>query len=522
MKYSIFSDSEWTFPDSPHNGITHVNVTIPQNGHTGFQILGDDLLSDRLVSVDILWDDKNNLNAHIYELLPVGVNENTAPTIMTTTDFESCKDYVTRQAPFYVYDALKPFKGEFTGNRLALMVDLYAPSNAPSQLHTGSLVISFQTGKDIIIPIACEVFDVLVPKLSETKLGMLNFFDYQNLSHQHAVKSSSKEYWEIFRKYVRAQLNLHCTHIMLPIGKPIYANDTVIDFDFSDTVHAAKIALEEGAPFICGGHIAHWREWTGSEYFLSWDEKMSIATEEGYFQIRLYFSRWASIVEENQWGHLVTQALADEPQDHNTSAYRILAAMFRKFLPKIPIIEAVETTNLGGGVDIWVPKQDTYEKHRAKYDKLKELGETMWFYTCAFPAGPMMNRSMDLPLIISRTVLWMGAQYGLSGFLHWGFNFYIGDDIWNSACCPHKGALLPAGDAHIVYPYKDSLLHSMRFISQRNGAEEYELLMQLSEVDISLLNSIVSTVCTSFSSYTSDSNILLTARKELLASLSKK
>ena len=73
-------------------------------------------------------------------------------------------------------------------------------------------------------------------------------------------------------------------------------------------------------------------------------------------------------------------------------------------------------------------------------------------------------------------MLWMGALYRLSGFLHWGFNYYIGDDIWHSACCPHKGALLPAGDAHIVYPGKDGRpWRSMRFEAQRAGAEDYEL-----------------------------------------------
>lgn len=78
----------------------------------------------------------------------------------------------------------------------------------------------------------------------------------------------------------------------------------------------------------------------------------------------------------------------------------------------------------------------------------------------------------------SRAVFWMGAFYQLSGFLHWGFNYYIGSDIWHSACCPHKGALLPAGDAHIVYPGKNGPLRSMRFEAQRSGAEDYELLIQ--------------------------------------------
>lgn len=44
----------------------------------------------------------------LYRLVPVGVNENTAPTLMTTADYAACRDYVTRAAPFEVYDALAP------------------------------------------------------------------------------------------------------------------------------------------------------------------------------------------------------------------------------------------------------------------------------------------------------------------------------------------------------------------------------------------------------------------------------
>ena len=118
----------------------------------------------------------------------------------------------------------------------------------------------------------------------------------------------------------------------------------------------------------------------------------------------------------------MTQALADEPQTHNDKTYRVLAAICRKFLPGVPILDAVETTNLGGGVDIWVPKQDTYEKWREEYTALQAAGEEMCVLTPA-PSrrGRPWYRSTDLPLAVSRTVLWMGALYRLSGFLHWGF-----------------------------------------------------------------------------------------------------
>lgn len=213
--------------------------------------------------------------------------------------------------------------------------------------------------------------------------------------------------------------------------------------------------MEEGAPYLCGGHIAHWAEWTGEEYFLSWSPSTGVSTPEGYLQLRRYFTVWADIIRQNGWEGKMTQALADEPQEGNARTYRILAAICRKFLPGVPILDAVETTNLGGGIDIWVPKQDTFEKKKDTFRLLQDAGEEIWFYTCAFPAGNIMNRSMDLPLTVSRLLLWMGASCRLTGFLHWGFNYYIGDDIWNRACCPHKGALLPAGDAHIVYPGPD-------------------------------------------------------------------
>lgn len=97
-----------------------------------------------------------------------------------------------------------------------------------------------------------------------------------------------------------------------------------------------------------------------------------------------------------------------------------------------------------------------------------------------------------------------------------GFNYYIGDDIWHSACCPHKGALLPAGDAHIVYPGPDGKPYrSMRFEAQLGGAEDYELLMQLIERSPEKADHLIQSVCTGFSRYNRDGGAFKAARLEL-------
>ena len=522
MNYSIFNDTDWLYPDSSHSRTEHIRLTVPRGGHAGVQILGE--IPDAPLRLRCSWhqdEAKAGLTVSLFRLLPVGVNENTDSRLMTTTDFERCKSFVTRKAPFEVYDALLPVDEESdapVNGRLAVYLCIDAGADAVPGNYSGELCLC-EGLQETKIPLTCRVSPVLVPPVSSAALGMLNFFDYDGLANQHHVEKNSDEYWELFSHYVKAQIAMRCTHILLPPGEAVFDNGKLIDFDFSMAQKAGQIARKEGARYLCGGHIAHWHEWDEQEYYPNWNQSLGITTTEGYLQLRLYLTKWNDIVTKNGWQPYMTQALADEPQTHNDATYRILAGIFRKFMPGVPIIDAVETTRLGGGIDIWVPKQDTYEKWREEYETLQAAGETMWFYTCAFPTGPIMNRSMDLPLTASRAVLWMGALYRLSGFLHWGFNYYIGNDIWHSACCPHKGALLPAGDAHIVYPGKNGPLRSMRFEAQRAGAEDYELLMQAVQSAPEKTDALIRKVCTSFRNYTREGSILTEEKNNLIQRL---
>ncbi|MDE7021040.1 MAG: DUF4091 domain-containing protein, partial [Lachnospiraceae bacterium] len=83
------------------------------------------------------------------------------------------------------------------------------------------------------------------------------------------------------------------------------------------------------------------------------------------------------------------------------------------------------------------------------------------------------------------------------------------------ACCPHKGALLPAGDAHIVYPGQNGPVRSMRGEAQRAGAEDYELLMQAVRTAPGQTDELIRKVCTDFRHYTREGSILTEARKHL-------
>lgn len=520
---SIYNENEWLYPDTEVNKNTHAHLHTAQNAYIGFQCILDPLEKFKLCHIQMNWEVEQPIETEVFYLESITVDENTDLEFMTTLDYERCKTFVTRQAPFKVYDCLIPWeKVESYEKRIPLYIQFKVGEGTVGEVR-GILKLFIEDEskqqKIVEIVIKLQVYDKRLPEQKDQKLGMMNFFCYDNIVKNHGVTLNSKAYWALYRLYVRRQLEMHCTHIMLPYAKSIRnEKNEVVDFDFTEVIKAGEIALEEGAPFIVGACIAHWGEWNDKGYYLLWEPSIAAESLEGYYQLKKYFCKWQSIVDEKGWNRRIMQSLADEPQVYNALSYRAIASVFRKCVPGVNIIEAVETFNLGGGIDIWVPKQDTYEKHREKFQEIQDAGEQMWYYTCAFPAGKIMNRSMDLPLLVSRYILWMVFYYGLSGFLHWGFNYYIGEDLYHEACCPHKGKKLPAGDAHIIYPGEKDVYRSMRYIAQRAGAQDYELFKALPCIQQEQVRRWMQKLCPSFKVYNTEVEQFESIRKLILES----
>ena len=334
MRFSVFTDTDWLYPDSAHSGCGEILLDAVPGGHAGAQVLGDMLTDD--AQVFVRWAEEDSPRTELFQLLSVGVNENTSPTLMTTTDYESCRSFVTRQAPFRVYDALKPLAGSIPpSQRLALYLCAEIPADARPGCHTGLLHIC-TGGESHTIPLTCTIHPLQIPAPEKARLGMLNFFDYDGLAAQHGVEKNSPEYWQLFRRYVRAQLDLRCTHILLPAGEAVMRDGKLVGFDFSAAEQAGQIARQEGAPMLCGGHIAHWQQWDDGEYYPNWDASLGVSTPQGYLQLRRYFTQWAEVIHRNHWQHCMAQALADEPQTHNDQTYRVLAGICGNSSPASP------------------------------------------------------------------------------------------------------------------------------------------------------------------------------------------
>ena len=517
MQFQPFNEVTWLYPDTPITGQTApYAVDAARGGTAGVQLLTDVSLNAP-VPIHIGFDAPPKIACEVFQLLPTRVEENSGPKTHTADRYEDVADFVTRQAPFDVYDVTRPLTDEtLQAGRLGFFLLFRVDADVPKGDYL--CVLTLKAGPHALtFPVTLRVSAAVVPPLSEASYCMVNWLSLNDIEQAHRVPRTSDAFWKIVENYLDNQLDLRTNHLKLSSGVPIRDEDgRVIDFDFSECERLGELALAHGFRYIYGGFVARFAKWDDPAQYLLWDREVSTSSQEGYRQLAIYFKKLQGIVEAHNWQSRWMQCLVDEPQFPNSESYRALSAICRKFMPGVVIHDPVESTELGGAVDIWCVKQAVYEKYLDTFQKLQAQGEEMTVYTCGFPAGKTMNRSTDLPLAASVLPIWISVKYGFTGFLHWGYNAYAGRDPFRFNCYYRTPKCLPPGDGFIVYPGMDGgPWNSLRAHLQRRGAEDYEILMQLPE-DQRL--AFVERLCRTFDDYETDPALLESVRREVLAS----
>ena len=518
MKYQIFSENEWVYPDLPIAFEGGAKVASARGGDVCFQVLTDlNLNGGELLQVTCT---DLGCEAIVYQLLPAFVNKNSHAVLGVTEDYETVKDFATRPAPFEVYDiTYLPEDGLLKSGRAAFYIRLNVSADATPGTYTGCihLAIGAETAH---IPVEVRIFSALIPPLADARFHMVNWIYYPPVADMHGVKPWSSEYFQVLAAYLDNQLDMRNDVLMLPSGEPIRdAAGKVIDFDFTHAEQVGKLALEKGFRSIMGGFIARWKKWDDPEIFLLWDRDVDTSSLEGYRQMKLYFGRaWESVVRCG-WQDVYMQCMVDEPQIPNGAAYRTIAAVCRQMMPGVVINDPIEAVDLGGALDIWAVKQAFYEKYLAEYQKYQELGEEFWVYTCGFPSGKTMNRILDLPLTASRLPMWLCCKYNFAGFLHWGYHYHTAG-LEKDTCLPNaKCGWMPPGNGFVVYPGNGKPEYGVRGHLQRTGAQDYELLIQLKEKSPDKAAGLINQVCRTFDDYEFSGKCLDETRYQLLALL---
>lgn len=507
MNYGIFSQNEWLFPDSnAADGKKSTKLSLLRNQTGAFQVIVTDIVPNQPIKVTCKGLDGVQVTA--YREKDVCVNRNTNDVhngALTTDDWDNVASRNrVRKAPYRTYDALVPAEGLITeASQETYYITLCPTESAKSGNHDGIITVAF--GVDSIsFEVALRVGTKTLP---EQTLKLTNWYSYPNMAKFHGLQYGSDEHVDMAKKYF-ALLNECGNNVFWCTFDLTKANEEngKITFDFSEPKKRAQLALDCGAKILEWAPIISRPTWEDPP-FLVWDYRNdtrgpNVLSTGGRKYFTAFLSQFNEFLTENGWRDISIVHVSDEPKELCASDFRIICGIVRKYLPGIKLIDAIEIFFLQDALDIYVPKDHYYQMNRNDFEDLRDDRNEIWFYTCNMPGGRWLNRFIDSPLLNTRLLHWGNYRYNLTGYLHWGFN-HIGaeQDPFEQTS---GNDWLPAGDTHIVYPYGEQVLRSLRFMQMKCGVEDYEILKALSLSNKEAANKICRRVLYSFDEYITD------------------
>jgi len=540
MNGIITASQVFHFPDSPLGAMpAALHTCCAKNGKAAFQILFECPQPAGSIAVSC-----PGFTAEFFQMIDVPVEYNTGNGVdqggAMVLRLDHCPDYAVRQAPFRVYDCLRPLEsGEIPAkNGLACAYVRLTPDSAlPAGEH--SVTLTLRAGAQThTCAVSCRVYPFA---FDENRFKTTNWFSVAAMENMHSVMRGTPEFEAVVRAYARSMRSVHQKVFLLWMHEDLSERRTEkpYHFDFEDMKPIIEIFFEEGFDtFETGGIICRGYREDGSQDMYTGDFKcsanpsVSVDSDEGYALLCCEMEAFSAFLRRNGWENRVLFHVMDEPDVHYKSdadlqarrvQFFMAANIVRRYLPGVRIIEAVKTTLFRGGVDIMVPITDSYQGSKQIFDDAIAQGDEVWTYVCCAPEGKWLNRFLDQPLLNGRLLFWGCAANRIAGYLHWGYNQFSGVPNPFEATSAHNwtgiGTNFPCGDAFIVYPGKDGPWPSMRLEAERVGAQEAAMLRELLDRDPAAHDALIARVFRAFDDYDNTPETLDALHEELLKKL---
>lgn len=510
MKFTCVDPVEYLYPDITRykSGTDKIDILAARGSYACAQILFSEAEGPLQISCEG-WEPE------VYEMVAIPVETNERMTEENSTPFSPA-----RKAPFYVYDCLKPCKGEILPEDGVAAV--YLSWKISEDAKPGIVEGCVKAG-DVTIPVAVEISSAVVP--TET-LPMILGYNRGKVCEFHNVEIGTSEFEAMDTAYLSLLRRMRQNGLYgMPHVKSIEKAPNEYEFDFTEFAAYMEKAYSLGYKYMYHmfGHRVSWQKST----ILVGDRNLPSMSYEGFCYMAQFLPALSAFLEKRGWMDKFVMSLLDEPREVNYLEYRALCSIVRKYAPKIRLIDAVSCGEMYGSIDIYIPLSNEYAEHQEVFETYRKYGDEVWYYDCVHPRGNgYINRFMDDPLLTSRYHGWANYAYDLRGYLHWATNAYQpGQDPFKQSCPEHRNTdsvcILPPGDTHLLYPGTDGPWMSVRFENFRAGTEEFEMLKKLAETDKELADEICGTVFHSFTDVEYDPAVFRAVRNKLIRALEK-
>ncbi|NQT94678.1 MAG: DUF4091 domain-containing protein [Lentisphaerae bacterium] len=528
IRVELRDSLENIYPDSVVGSrpLGQMEVDVARGGTIAVHVLMNGLEEGAGVKLRLRDASGTSVRAKWFCLVDVPVEENTGLSSFTSSADKKNNPHVIRRAPFRTYDCMRPVTSHVVAESPTMAFRLHIPVPTSSRPGRRSYSVEIRCGGETwTLQIKARVHKAVIPPVGPDSWGYTIWCSYEYMASRHGLTAWSEPHWRMIRKYADLMVRARQNTFWVPHPTIIRREGGRLVLDRERLRRIVQIGTRAGLHYIEGPILAGRTagEWEATTYSVQHDGPLA-ASIEGHRDLANIATQLMEEIEINGWQDRWIQHVADEPTDKQASEYRITAGIIRKYMPGIPLMDALGTTALVGSLDIWCPLTLHYHNDRKQYDDLRQFGDRIWVYTCLAPGGPFLNRLLDQELLRPLLFGWAGVLFDLHGYLHWGLNHYREDqDPFKSSVVGNgpeeQIRKLPAGDTHIVYPGSDGPWSSLRLEAQREGMEDCELLRQLKNRDPALANRIIRRAFRQFDSYTKDVKTLRRARRALLESL---
>lgn len=359
------------------------------------------------------------------------------------------------------------------------------PKEAAAGVYRGEVVVMAGSQR-AALPIELRVEPWTLPDTRHVLVT--NWFNLHNIAAAHGLAVWSEPYWSMLERYAQ-NMAAHRQNVVLVPWSLIEVTeraDGTLAFDYGRFDRFVELFMRCGVgERLEIAHLGGGEKGWGTPFRLSnlqaKDEKtgkrVSLGPEEGMLRLAADLQRH---LEERGWLDRSMIHVGDEPILTNLASWRAISGAVHGAAPRLRRIEAIETIDCTGALEVWVPQLIHFDRWREAYEARRAHGE-FWFYICCNPYGSVYpNRFLDYPLSRVRVLHWLNFTEDLAGYLHWGLNF------WGKEPFGVPSDRLPPGDTHVIYPGKEGPLNSIRWELQRESLEDCEylhlLVEQLAEV----------------------------------------
>ena len=375
-----------------------------------------------------------------------------------------------------------------------------------SEALVGTHEITFELVRDGGEKLASAPYtlEVRAETLSSAYFDYTNWIHYDCICEKHGVEPFSDRFYAVTEKYVQNAVAHGMTVLFTPLFTPPL--DTAVGGE-RPTVQLVKVSVQKGVyafdfseldKFVDTGLKCGIKRFEFSHLCTQWGAKHCpkiMATCEGEYKKlfgwetdstgEAYFAFLSSFLpaltaytERKGIKDICLLHISDEPQREDLAVYKKVAAHVKKYIGGMKLIDAVLCAEQADEGDAFVPVPLTHHAEAFLGTKAE-----VWTYYCCDDRGKYHpNRLMAMPNERIRALGVLLYYYGLSGFLHWGYNFYRTQYSLRTVD-PYRetdaGGAFPSGDAFIVYPGEDGPLDSLRHEVFYEGVQDYKALKAL-------------------------------------------